>query len=659
VGELATGTGEANDFDSVKIGTGTSARTIDEIDMDGNNSVVTIVGQNDVAITGAAAAGGLTVETTKAFSVGGNTTATSDAISITADKITLTGTVGTENDGVTLTATNDVSAGAITVTNESGDLVDITGAKVTLNNITASDIALTATNDKAASSAGTLLAEGDLSVDSGTWTITSMTANDGTLTISGDANVTATNTDATEGITVTSSCDVDLGAVGAGGTVLNASGATGGVTASFGAGYASQVTVVTNTGADDITANNDVVFNIQTGAGKDTVTITSVDALTVVNAGADNDTLEVNDTDNDYSVYGGAGGDSFTLAADVNAKVYGDDGDDTFTLGNDVGAAIDGGNDTDTVVLAGGNDYSGDGMTWANIEKVNITAGSATIDATTFASDNTFELVGTGSETLTIGATAGVAATINASGVTTGGFSSGGVIINGDNQADTLTASNYSDTINGGDGDDKIYGGSQIDGGNDVLNGDVGNDTINGNGGIDIIDGGNGADVIDGGAGNDTITGGRGQDDMTGGAGSDTFIFVGGTGNDGHGFDNTTTLTAVGNDADVITDFDSGNDVIDLTKANDTGTGALVDEANGALISDDNEAANYAAVVTKAETAFAAGNDVYVSVDAFDSGDAYVFVDSDNSDTLTDNDLIIVLTGIDNTAEISNDDFSF
>ena len=55
---------------------------------------------------------------------------------------------------------------------------------------------------------------------------------------------------------------------------------------------------------------------------------------------------------------------------------------------------------------------------------------------------------------------------------------------------------------------------------------------------------------------------------------------------------------------------------------------------------------------------FTTGNDVYVSVDAFDSGNAYVFVDSDDSGDLSDNDIVIILTGIDKTTEISNDDFS-
>jgi len=658
VGTLATGTTEKTDFDIVEIGTGTKERTIAAIDMDGNDSAVTIVGQNDITVSGALSAGGVTVETTQDFKSGA-VTATSEAVSITADSITLSSTVGTENDGVTLTATNDVSVtGAITVSNDSGDLVDITGAKVTLNNITASDIALTATNDSAGSSAGTLLAEGGLTIDSGKWTsITSMTANDGALTISGDANVTASSSNATEGITVTSSCDVDLGSIGNDATVLNASGATGGVTANFDGTYASQVTVVTNSGADDITTDDDVVFNVNTGAGNDTVTIETAAALSVVNTGAGDDSIVANDTGNDYSVYAGDGNDSITVVASGDAVVYGNDGDDTFTVGADSAATITGGNDTDTVVLAA-NDYSDDKLVFSGIEKVNVTAGDVTLSAATVASDNTFELVGNGTNDVTLSVVDANDTTINASGITTGGFSAAGIVIEGNDGNDTLTASDYSDTINGGGGKDKITGGASLDSNNDVLNGNDGDDTIDGLAGIDTITGGAGNDVIDGGAGNDTITGGADKDTMTGGAGSDNFIFLGGASNDGAGLTNESSALDATNEADVITDFSTGNDTIDLTKGNDTGTFLADNDATDIVINLDNDAGNYATVVDRAEAVFTTGNDVYVSVDAFDSGNAYVFVDSDDSGDLSDNDIVIILTGIDKTTEISNDDFS-
>ena len=646
VGDLATGSTEKTDFDIVNIATGTKSRTIADISMDGNDSIVTVVGQNDITITNDLDAGGVTVETTKDFAAT-NVNASSETISITADAINISADVTSENDNITLTATNEITVDDVLVNNDSTDTIDITAATVTANDITGTDVHLTATNDVAASTANDVLAEGDISVDSGKWTFASLTANDGTLTISGDAKVTSSDSNATDGITVTSSCDVDLGVIGNDATVLNASGASGGVTAVYNdSGYASQITVVTNTGNDSITVDNDSVFNVQTGAGLDTVTIETAAALSVINTGADNDTIVANDVGNDYSVYAGAGADSITIKASGDAKVYGNDGDDTFTVGADSGATIDGGNDTDTVVLAA-NDYSNDGLTMSNIEKVNVTAGSATVDATTFGSDNTFELVGSGSETLTINAITNVATTIDASGVTTGGFSSAGIAINGNDKADTLTASNYSDTIDGNGGDDKIYGGTSVDGGNDTLNGNAGNDTISGGDGRDIITGGADNDILTGGAGNDTITGDAGQDDMTGGTGNDTFVWDGSA--DATGNDAT-------NNADVITDFKTGEDTIDLSTAGNDG--ALLDQ-NEVDVADGSNDGNYAAVVTKAEASFnvggtGEGNDVYISVNAFGSGDAYVFIDADNDGSLGDNDIVIVLTGVDQMNEIDN-----
>jgi len=432
------------------------------------------------------------------------------------------------------------------------------------------------------------------------------------------------------------------------------------VTANFNGTYASQVTVVTNTGADDITADCDVVFNINTGAGNDTVTIETAAALSVVNTGAGDDTIVANDTGNDYSVYAGDGNDSITVVASGNAVVYGNDGDDTFTVGADSAGTITGGNDTDTVVLAA-NDYSDNKLVFADIEKVNVTAGDVTLSAATVASDNTFELVGNGTNDVTLTVVDANDTTIDASGITTGGFSSAGIVIEGNTGNDTLTASDYSDTINGGGGKDKITGGASLDSNNDVLNGNDGDDTIDGLAGIDTITGGAGNDVIDGGAGNDTITGGADKDTMTGGAGSDTFIFLGGASNDGAGLTNSSTALDATNEADVITDFatGSGNDSIDLSTANDTGA-ALgdqgVDVANGA-------SETWSSLKTAAETSFGAsgaGNDVYVSYNAMDTGNAYVFVDSDNDGILTDNDIVIILTGIDQANEIdATNDFVF
>jgi len=63
-----------------------------------------------------------------------------------------------------------------------------------------------------------------------------------------------------------------------------------------------------------------------------------------------------------------------------------------------------------------------------------------------------------------------------------------------------------------------------------------------------IIRGGFGFDNLSGGAGDDVISGGAGPDVLTGGAGKDRFVFG-----------------VVDKDKDVITDFDSANDIIDIS----------------------------------------------------------------------------------------------
>lgn len=85
------------------------------------------------------------------------------------------------------------------------------------------------------------------------------------------------------------------------------------------------------------------------------------------------------------------------------------------------------------------------------------------------------------------------------------------------------------------------------------LNGTSKGDFIFGIDGNDVLNGKSGDDLLDGGWGDDTLTGGLGSDKMAGGLGSDTFVF-------------SELDSAVGTLRDVITDFISGTDKIDLSK---------------------------------------------------------------------------------------------
>lgn len=125
------------------------------------------------------------------------------------------------------------------------------------------------------------------------------------------------------------------------------------------------------------------------------------------------------------------------------------------------------------------------------------------------------------------GATAGVIATMG--GV--GGGAAAGDTING---IENLIGSNFADRLTGDAGAANI---------------------LQGGGGDDVLDGLDGYDVLLGGDGADTLYGGASSDDLTGGAGADTFAY--------RAF--SESIRNPQNAGDLITDFQSGVDRIDLS----------------------------------------------------------------------------------------------
>lgn len=120
----------------------------------------------------------------------------------------------------------------------------------------------------------------------------------------------------------------------------------------------------------------------------------------------------------------------------------------------------------------------------------------------------------------------------------------------GDAGNDTITGDTGNDNLSGDDGNDNVAGGT----GNDTVEGGAGNDTVAGDAGNDALIGDAGTDSLAGGAGNDVLTGGVGVDTLAGGAGTDTFDF------------NALTDTGVtATTSDVIADFTSGTDKVDLS----------------------------------------------------------------------------------------------
>jgi subtilisin-like proprotein convertase family protein len=130
------------------------------------------------------------------------------------------------------------------------------------------------------------------------------------------------------------------------------------------------------------------------------------------------------------------------------------------------------------------------------------------------------------------------------------------MLFTGTPNADFLSGSAENDTILGLEGNDIVNGGQ----GDDFLNGNQGNDVVRGGQGDDTVRGGQGNDQIFGDDGNDILYGDLGADTVNGGGGDD--IFAMGRRSDVPGYASTGGISIA--DADVITDFGNGNDLIQL-----------------------------------------------------------------------------------------------
>ena len=315
-------------------------------------------------------------------------------------------------------------------------------------------------------------------------------------------------------------------------------------------------------------AGDDVLFG---GGGAD-----------VLNGGANSDTLS------------GDAGDDSLRGNDGIDSLYGGAGWDTLDggAGNDL---IDGGNGNDTVSYASASAGVTVSLALQGVAQNTLGAGTDRLVAVEYLSGSAF------ADVLTGNALDNLLTGLDGDDTIRGG---GGIdTIAGNAGSDTLDGQDGSDVIYGGDGDDALLGGTGWDrllgdGGNDTLDGgngsdylfggegndtvragigndlaygQQGDDTLYGEAGNDRMQGDAGNDVLDGGADNDVLLGGNGQDvliggdgadvlrgqwerdELTGGAGADTFII--GPGETTRWFES----------ADVITDFATGEDRIDLS----------------------------------------------------------------------------------------------
>ncbi|MDB5449572.1 MAG: hypothetical protein JWQ52_700 [Phenylobacterium sp.] len=108
-----------------------------------------------------------------------------------------------------------------------------------------------------------------------------------------------------------------------------------------------------------------------------------------------------------------------------------------------------------------------------------------------------------------------------------------------------IVGGNHPQILNGTALGEPIFGGNSAD----LLMGNGGADTLHGNNGADLLYGGDGNDLLLGDNGSDLLDGGAGNDTLTGGNSPDAFVFSQHFGRD------------------TITDFDSKNEVITMSRS--------------------------------------------------------------------------------------------
>ena len=459
-----------------------------------------------------------------------------------------------------------------------------------------------------------------------------------------------------------------LGGVGGRGSngVLGANGLNG------------QATVAMTGNTFDLGAGNDnLTFNFTFKAG-DSLTITG----NILRGGEGYDVLTfTRDQDNtpgpgftfNYAdqaevsgfelVRGGAGNDTIRAGAG-NDTIDGMDGNDF----------MDGGAGIDTLVLSLGN-----GSVTSNVGGgfiVRMMAGT-TIGVGAGAGNDTFvnfENVAGSSTEDDIEGDAGANQLEGGGGID---------LLAGLGGNDTLLGQAGDDTLNGGEGNDSLAGGSE----NDRLNGGTGNDTALGEGGNDVLTGAEGNDtliggdvsnryssiavftgfrsdfylpdddVLIGGDGADTLIGGAGADTLTGGAGADVFLYrsilgpVSASTSSLARAEQSLIQESTAQVQDMISDFETGTDRIDLTAINPVsisvarlaGGGSVVfaESPRGNLVSQGNSQAYQSG----AFQLFAAGASVNGSDFTYGGSFGVYIIGSSDADTILGGSLADPLVG--------------
>jgi len=318
---------------------------------------------------------------------------------------------------------------------------------------------------------------------------------------------------------------------------------------------------------------------------------------------------------------------------------------------------VDGGSDSVTITLSGGSTVNGGAGGAASASATGGTGGNAIV-ATSFEVVN---IVSNGTSTNTIAG--GVAA--SASGASAVAGVAGSSIVVNTNGTINVTGA-------------RALALGTIGGSNASVNAEnfTAALTVNGEAGNNTIKGGSAADTIDGRAGIDTLTGNGGADIFnfrlgTGDTDSQSNAIAANTVGAGSAASTASTLLSV----DSITDYTKGTDLISITVHGNTVVGGVIDTAvtmastlavTNSTASAGTAAINSSGIVTSfndaddtlierilaAQEGIETGTAAVGQFAIFEfSGSTYVFV-SDGVDNLTDGDVVIKLTGVTGIASV-------
>jgi len=303
----------------------------------------------------------------------------------------------------------------------------------------------------------------------------------------------------------------------------------------------------------------------------------------ILHGGADNDSASYLEANSGVTVdllittgqsTGGGGTDTLTsierlYGSNFNDNLYGTNGAN-YLRGYNGSDVLDGRGGNDTMRGDGGNDYyyvrdSGD--------RVQEFSGGGTDRVFSYLSDYTLgdhvedaRIVTSNTASLTGNELDNFIYVGKGDNVIDAGIGNDSVsYLYGANSGVTVSlGSNLAQSTNGS-GEDQLVSVENLYGSNfdDVLSGNDDANTLQGHNGNDTLNGGDGNDILIGDLGNDLLFGDLGADLLEGGDGQDTFIFSQGDSPE-MTYDGIDTFTAL-NGLDVISDFNDGDDSIDLS----------------------------------------------------------------------------------------------